>query len=149
MQQAKPSPLRIIASLLVVWLLPAHVGATELEFSGLIACDLEYFEMCKRGKHRCRWGEVVDLAGKQTLLFDLDNKTIALFEGDVLVDKEVISSISIVNEVLYMHGTNPDSHRSKNGAGWTARLDKTTGELLASSLTDTQGDIMFGTCHNP
>ena len=132
----------------MLWLAPSCSGAVSLDFEKNIVCELEYFEMCKHGDHSCSWGEVVDIDGKQTFAIDIKDKWIALFEGKKQLDREKINSISIVNQVLYLHGTNPDSTRSKNGTGWVARIEKAQGDFSAASLADTKGYLLFGACHN-
>jgi hypothetical protein len=134
--------------LLMLWLAPSYSGAADLDFDKNIVCELEYFEICKHGDHSCRWGEVVDVDGKQIFTIDIKEKRITLHEGGNLIDREPINSISVVNEVLYLHGTNPDSNKSTNGTGWMARIEKTQGELSAASLADTKGYLLFGACSN-
>ena len=134
--------------LLMLWLAPSHGRATDLDFEKFILCELENLQICKHGKHSCRWSEVVDVDGKQVLTFDIKANSIALFEGENLIDREKIDSITAVNDVLFLHGTNPDSKLSKNGTGWVARIEKTQGEFTAASLADTKGYLLFGVCRN-
>jgi hypothetical protein len=140
--------LKTNVCLLTLWLAPSYSGAADLDFERNIICELEYLEMCRHGDYSCRWAEVVEADGKQTFEINIKEKSIAMFEGENLVDKEKINSISVVNEVLYLHGTNPDSKRSKNGTGWVARITKAQGEFSAASLADTQGYLIFGACRN-
>ena len=132
----------------MLWLIPLYSGAEDLDFSKNLVCELEYIQMCKHGDHSCRWAEVVEIDGKQTFTIDMQEKSIALFEGKALIDKEKINSISVVNEMLYLHGTNPDSKNSKSGTGWLARIEQAQGDFSAASLADTKGYLIFGSCRN-
>lgn len=134
--------------LFMLWLVPSYSAALDLDFKKNIVCELEYFQMCQHGDHSCSWGDVVDVDGKQTLVIDVGEKMITLFENENQLDREKINSISSVHEVLYLHGTNPDSRLSKNGAGWMARINKVEGGLSAASLADTMGYFLFGACRN-
>lgn len=140
--------LKTHVCLLMFWLAPWCSGAVALDFKKNIVCELEYFQMCVHGDHSCSWGEVVHIDGKQIFMIDIAEKSMAVYENGHQLDREKIDSISSVNEVLYLHGTNPDSSLSQDGTGWVARIGKSNGELSAASLADTKGVLLFGACRN-
>ncbi len=132
----------------MLWLAPSYSGAADLDFEINIVCELEYLQMCEHGNHSCNWGEIVDIDGKQILSINIKEKDIALFVGETLIDRGSISSISAVNDVLYLHGTNPDSKNSKTGTGWMARIGKAQGNLSGATLADKNGYLIYGVCRN-
>ena len=140
--------LGLTICLFMLWLVPASSGAAELDIEKNILCDLDYFQMCEQGDLSCNWGQVVDIDGKQTVLFDVKEMVVTLFEGEMLIDRESITSKSIVNDVLYLHGTNPDAKASIDGSGWAARIEKFQGKLVGARLADTSGSLIFGVCRN-
>ena len=100
----------IHACLFLCWSAPSYCVASDLDFDEIFVCEPEYFEICTHGDRSCRWVELVGFEGKPIFKIDTKEKTIALFEGGNLVDKERINCVYTVNGVRYVHGTNPDSN---------------------------------------